>query len=152
MDSKKIQKYSDKNIDQLKGTAQKWFNKFIRLRDTDENGNGFCISSGKPLKYGHPNCHAGHYYPSTVSELKFNEDNVNLQSKGDNYYKHSNAIEYGKKLVEKIGQERMDRLRFIADHYKRISFKWDRVSLIEIIETYKEKCKELAKEKNFKVK
>ena len=82
MKSTTIQKYQKKSISQLIKTAERYFNKFIRLRDTDENGYGQCISSGQPLRYGTPECQAGHYFPAgKFSSLRFNEDNVNLQGK-----------------------------------------------------------------------
>ena len=136
------------SIPRLLDIAKRHFNLFIRLRDTDENGVGYCISSGKILIVPSTNAHAGHFYPSTVSNLRFNEDNVHLQSKGDNYFKHSNALEYRKNLIKKIGQERVDRLDFLADYYKKHGHKWDRFTLIDVIETYKEKVKLLKKQKN----
>ena len=71
MEVKIIQKYSGKSISALKSLAEKHFNKFIRYRDTDDNGFGRCISSGQPLKVPSRNAHAGHFYSSgKYPELK----------------------------------------------------------------------------------
>ena len=131
--------------------AQKEFNKFIRLRDCDEYGFAKCISSGQPLKYGTANYQAGHYYPTTVQNIRFNEDNVHGQGKSDNYYKSGNQVEYRKRLIDKIGAERLEALDNLADYYKRKRHKWDRFTLLDKIETYRKKCKEIAKTKMFKV-
>lgn len=152
MTVKDIKKYQSWNISKLLGRAEFYFNLFIRLRDTDESGFGFCISSGQPLKIPSHKAHAGHFYPGgKVGQLRFNEDNVHLQGKKDNFFEHSNALEYRKRLIRKIGEERVKILDLKADAAKRENFKWDRFFLIETIVKYREKCKELAKTKNFKV-
>lgn len=50
------------------------FNKFIRNRDSEEDGFT-CIScrQWKPINQ----LNAGHYYSCKVENLRFNEDNVN---------------------------------------------------------------------------
>ena len=150
MQAGRIKKYSRKSIPELRKRATYWFNQYIRLRDTDENGYGKCISSGRPLKLGETNCQAGHFFPAGhYPTLAYNEDNVHLQSKSDNYFKSGNLIEYRKNLEKKIGKERLEKLYFKAENYRRNGFKWDRFYLVEVIETYKQKCKEIKKTKNF---
>ncbi|WP_069676990.1 recombination protein NinG [Formosa sp. Hel1_33_131] len=145
MDSKTIQKYRDKSVSQLLKIATTHFNKYIRYRDTDANGFGRCISSGQPLQVPSSNAHAGHFYSGgKFPQLKFNEDNVHLQGKSDNYFNGGNQLQYRKNLIKKIGLKRVEELDMLADISKRSSFKWDRFSLIEIIETYKEKFKAVA--------
>ena len=111
MESSVIQKYKNKTVSHLLNIATKHFNLFIRLRDTDENGFGRCISSGQPLRVPSSNAHAGHFYSGgKYPELKFNEDNVHLQGKSDNYFNGGNQLEYRKNLVKKIGIERVEQL------------------------------------------
>ena len=146
-----IKKYSKKSYSQLHARAKFWFHKFIRLRDTDDLGYGLCISSGQSLKYGTEECQAGHWFPAGHYKLlEFNEDNVNLQGLSDNYYKSGAGPMYRINLVKKIGSERVEELERIALISKRTTFKEDRVLMIEIIETYKLKVKELSKSKMFK--
>ena len=138
MDIKTIKKYNGRSISWLKAKATTVFNAYIRKRDTDDNGYGRCISSGVPLKVPSQNAQAGHFYSGGhYPELKFNEDNVHLQGKSDNYFKSGNLIEYRKQLIKKIGLKRVEKLDFIADKSKKQSFKWDRFFLIEVIEKYK---------------
>jgi len=147
-----LKKYRDKKYAALHKTAKEWFHKFIRLRDTDENGIGYCISSGRIVKYGTNNCQAGHFYPAgSFKSIEFNENNVHVQSLSDNYYRSANLNEYRPNLIKKIGQPEFDNLVYLAQLSKATRFKEDRFLMIEVIETYKVKVKELAKCKNFKI-
>ena len=148
MTTETIKKYKSKSIINLKAIAQKYFNLFIRLRDTDENGTGICISSGNYLKVPSENAHAGHFYSAGgYPNLRFNEDNCHLQGKSDNYFKSGNLLEYRKNLIKKIGEEKVRVLDVKAADYKRNGYKWDRFFLIETIEKYKVKSQELKKTK-----
>ena len=148
MTTETIKKYKSKSLNNLKVIAQKHFNLFIRLRDTDENGTGVCISSGKYLKVPSENTHAGHFYSAGgYPNLRFNEDNCHLQGKSDNYFKSGNLLEYRKNLIKKIGIQKVEVLDMKAADYKRNGYKWDRFFLIETIEKYKIKSQELQKTK-----
>jgi hypothetical protein len=151
MDANIINKYSNKSYSALHRTAKRWFHKFIKLRDTDDNGYGNCIATGQKLMYGTEMAQAGHYFAAgKYKSLEFNEDNVHLQSKQDNYYGHDFAA-YSVNLIEKIGFDRFEKLNQLSLISKREAFKEDRFLMIDIIEKYKAKVKELAKEKMFKV-
>lgn len=133
MNAKIIKKYSKYEIKQLLKMAERWCNKYIRFRDEGAK----CISCDNP------GTEAGHYYSAGhYSTLRFNEININLQCSRCNRHLHGNLIEYRKGLVEKIGEEGVKELDDLVAAYKRISFKWDRFTLIETIEKYKQKCKE----------
>ena len=152
MDAKIIRKYEKKSYSQLHKVAKTWFHKFIRLRDTDDLGYGRCISSGQTLKYGTENCQAGHLFSAGKYKiLEFNENNVNLQGRSDNYFNHGNEAQYTINLIRKIGHKRVRDLHQLAGISNRTPFKEDRFLMIEIIEKYKIKVKELAKTKMFKV-
>lgn len=151
MDITQIKKYANKKYSTLHKRAKHYFHLYVRLRDTDENGYGNCIATGKPLTFGTKEAQAGHYFAAgKYKSLEFNEDNVHLQSLQDNYYGHDFAS-YQVNLIKKIGQERFDKLCLLANISKRQVFKEDRFLMIEIIETYKAKIKELIKTKNFEL-
>ena len=153
MNAKTLQKYRNKTKTQLKNRAKHYFHKYIRLRDTDDFGYGTCISSGRMLRYGTESAQAGHFYSAGhYPALEFDEDNVHLQSKADNYFKSGNLIEYRKVLSAKIGEERLKRLDLKAEQNKHKAFRVTREYYIDLIETYKKKVKELSKEKMFEVK
>lgn len=148
MDVKLIKKYSKYSVSQLLDKATKVFNEFIRLRDSKPIGDGkrwgYCISSGRRLIVPHKNSHAGHFYSGgKFPLLRFDEDNVHLQGKSDNYFNSGNENDYRRNLIKKIGRDRVERLDKIAAWDKRTSTKWDRFHLIEIIEKYKIKVKQI---------
>jgi hypothetical protein len=150
IEQKTISKYKGKTVANLKVIAQKWFNTYIRYRDTDENGFGRCISSGQTLKIPSKNAQAGHFYAAGPNQaLRYNEDNCHLQGLSDNYFKSGNQLEYRRNLINKIGEEKVLKLDEIAAYWKGKPYRFDRFTLIEIIERYKFKAKELKKTKNF---
>jgi len=121
-------KYNKKTLSQLKALATANFNRFIRERDKDCG----CISCGGKVKQ------AGHFYSAgQYPELRYNEDNVHGQCVHCNYFLSGNLNEYRKRLEEKVGKERLEKLDFEADYYRRNGYKWNRFFLIEIIEKYK---------------
>jgi hypothetical protein len=131
-------KAKKKGLDELKTlsdylkTAQKIFNTFIRLRDANEP----CISCQKPLRKG--NTDAGHFYPTTKSFLRFNEDNVNAQcSRPCNKDMHGNLHEYRINLIKKIGLEKVEWLD--NNRIQKSNYTID--SLKELIKKYRLKIK-----------
>lgn len=137
MQSKTIQKYKKYTIPQLKEKATRVFNKFIRVRDS-KNGYFTCISCKRTLQVKGKQCQAGHFYSGgKYPELKFNENNVHAQCLQCNYFEHGNLNLYRQNLIKKIGVEAVEELDMIVNKAKKVSFKWDRFYLIEIIGKYK---------------
>lgn len=121
-----IQKYSKLSTSNLKARAIRVFNKWIRERDKEEP----CICCGK---FGA--LQAGHFYSAgKYNHMRFNPDNVHGQLKGCNYFKSGNLLEYRKRLIEKIGEERVKKLDRLAE--QRGAHRTDRYLLIETIEKY----------------
>lgn len=119
-----INKYKGKSVPQLIKIATKHFNAYIRERD---KGRG-CISCGGPVE------NAGHYLSAGHNAIhRFNEKNVHGQCIRCNKWLHGNLIEYRRGLVKKIGEDSVSVLEGNAKH----PFRWDRFSLIDIIEKYK---------------
>ena len=118
------------NQDWLK-IAQTHFNHFIRLRD---KGNP-CVSCGNEIKGV---THASHYLSSGGhSSTRFNEDNTHSSCFKCNVMLSSNAIEYRRRLIEKIGIERVEHIEKLSQEHKR----WELSEIKEIIRIYKEKVK-----------
>lgn len=127
MTSETIKKYDKYSVAQLKAKAQVVFNKWIRERDKCMP----CINCGKQTKL-----QAGHFYPAgSYNALRFDEDNVHGECLHCNYFNsQSHSYGYAVNLPDRIGVDRMEALKRRA--VKR-AFKWDRFSLISIIEKYK---------------
>lgn len=112
--------------------AQTAFNAFIRERDKDEP----CISCGR---FHEGQYHAGHYRTTGANpELRFDEDNVHKQCAPCNNHLSGNIENYTPRLIEKIGQERFDRL--MGSHELP---KWKREDYERIRDHYRKKLKEL---------
>ena len=121
--------YLNKTIPQLKAIAVTHFHKYIRNRDRGKP----CISCGKITTL-----QAGHYYSAGQHpSLRFDPDNVWGQCLHCNFYKHGNLINYYHNLIDRIGIERVEGLKFQVDLARRSRFKWNKFYLIEIIEKYK---------------
>ena len=131
-----------KSLPQLKQEATAVFNEFIRLRDAGGASHFKCISSGRilPVEY----MEAGHYFNTGHYDgLRFDEENVHGQSHFDNCFLYGNFEGYTQGLIDKIGIKRLDALKQRAEYYRMHGYKFTRSELIEIIEKYKQKIKEL---------
>lgn len=118
---------------ELMKLAQVVFNKFIRLRDKEEN----CISCDTPMKGRKGD--ASHYYATTYTYLRFNEDNVHLSCVTCNQFKHGNLLEYTPRLINKIGEYRVQWLH----HNRHNKLELSNDDLRDLIKLYKEKIKML---------
>lgn len=117
--------------------AQKWFNKFIRLRDKYAN----CICCDRE-RTANIQWHAGHFLTTGARpEHRFNEDNCHKQTSYCNNHLSGNVAEYRKRLIGLIGIERVEALE--QDH-KPKNYTID--DLKDIIAKYKRKCRELETE------
>jgi hypothetical protein len=82
-----------------KSEAQRWFNKYIRLRDADLP----CISC---QRFHTGQYHAGHYRTVGASpELRFDERNVHKQCAPCNNHLSGNIVNYRSGLIGRIGIE-----------------------------------------------
>jgi len=130
-----------KTLPKLKAELQKVFNKFIRLRDS-EDGYFTCIACGDVKSVDQIN--AGHFYAvKGYDSMRFNEDNVNSECVSCNCFNESHLIGYAINLKEKIGEDRINYLHSIAKDYKKNGYKWCRVDLTDMIAEYKNDVKEL---------
>lgn len=122
-------KYRTKTLSQLKATAVRHFHKFIRERDQGKP----CVSCGS-----YNTSDASHFYSAgNFPETRFNPDNVHLSCRKCNYFLSGNLIPYRIELINRIGQDRFNKLEMTNQMSKRNRFKWDRFFLIEVIEKYK---------------
>lgn len=111
------------------------FNTYIRKRDENQN----CISCDTPMKNRKGD--ASHYYPTTYTGLRFNEDNVHLSCVTCNQFKHGNLQEYRPRLIAKIGLCRVTQL----DNLRHSKLELSIEEIQEMIAEYKFKTKELKK-------
>ena len=114
--------------------TQKIFNEFIRERDKRDGCNSCPKGPNDALAW-----HAGHYRSvAAASHLRFNEDNCHKQCSECNTHKSGNAVEYRKRLVEKIGENRV-----LALEHDNTPRKWTREELKQMRTDLKKRIKEL---------
>jgi hypothetical protein len=112
--------------------AQAVFNKFIRMRDDKEP----CISCGR---YHQGQYHAGHYRTvGAAPELRFNELNVYKQCAPCNNHLSGNLIEYRRRLVAKIG---IDKVEWLEGPHEAKKYTIEEIQAIK--KEYQQKIKEL---------
>ena len=82
-------------------TLDKWFSRFIRLRDSDENGVFQCISCGKYKNFGKMD--AGHFINRRKMSVRWYEQNVNGQCSSCNRFNEGEQAGYEEGLNKKYG-------------------------------------------------
>ena len=118
------------------------FSKYIRLRDSDDNGSCTCISCNlvMPWKF----MHNGHYINRGHKSTRFDERNCNAQCVKCNMYSDGNLENYKRGLIKKYGvkviSELEDKKKIISDNKS--------ADYVFMIDYYKEKVKQLLKEKS----
>ena len=130
--NKAVKEFRENDKGWLLKLAQQTFNKFIRLRDKDLP----CISCGttNDIQY-----HCGHYKPAGgYSYLRFDERNCHKQCVKCNNFLSGNLAEYRIALIKKIGIKEVEKLEQ-PNQLKT----WTVEELKEIINTYKDKTKQL---------
>jgi len=117
-----------------KNKLQKYFNKFIRIRDVKKG----CISCGTSLE--NSKYDAGHFWEkSRYPFLRFDENNCFGQCVRCNKHRGSNAHEYRLRITERITP---DQLMYLDDHrWHKLELTVDQIE--QKIEFYKQKIKQL---------
>jgi len=131
--TKKRMKEDLKTLQDWLKETQTIFNKYVRLRDSGLT----CVSCDKPINGVK---HASHYLSSGGhSAVRFHEDNVWVSCYKCNVMLSGNQIEYRKRLIKKIGVERVEWLEENGNQVK----KWTIEELKELIKEYKTKVRQL---------
>ena len=120
----KVQHKADK--ERIKPKA-KWLaelqtlvNKYVRLRDASHG----CISCDKPSSWA-GQWHASHYYSRGHSaNLRFNLWNIHKSCSECNVHLRGNIAQYTPRLIEKIGQKKMDWLQANKSQPKSYDVAW----------------------------
>lgn len=124
-----------KNVTALKADAQKEVNAYVRARDQGLP----CISCGKPWQ---PDFQAGHYRSrGAAGHLALDPRNIHGQCVQCNLHKHSNAVEYRIRLVDRCGVALVEALE--SDNEP---LKLDRAALRQIRVIYKGLARDIKKE------
>lgn len=125
----------------LYGILDRWFSKFIRLRDADEHGVCRCITCGT-FHFWNKDIHAGHYVQRNRVATRWDEKNVNAQCCQCNTFNEGRQDEHGKAIDRKYGKGTAEYLMIIGmARGSKVSEEWLKIKIKE----YKEKVKKLIK-------
>lgn len=132
-----MKKYKSTDLAKLKRKLEGIFNEYIRRRDC-VGGYGLCISCNKPYQY--EKLQAGHFWSKgAYPAIRYDERNVHSQCAGCNLFRHGNHGEYRLGLIQKIGQEEVDKL----EQDRNLARKYTVSELVDLIELYEKKIEEL---------
>lgn len=130
-DTRPLTKHRKESLPELLARAEKVFNARIRKRDAKSDGTFRCISCSK--WHSAKEMDAGHFISKKQSSVRFNELNVWGQCHECNRMKDGNYKLYRQSLIDTIGLSLTEHLEWSSKQ----PFKWDRESLLKLIEKYK---------------
>ncbi|MFS8160063.1 MAG: recombination protein NinG, partial [Candidatus Roizmanbacteria bacterium] len=131
-----------RSVRTLKGILWSWVSKYVRLRDSDENGFGKCITCDNIEYWKYAD--AGHFRPRKHTSTFVHEKNLSSQCKSCNQIKGGREKEHGEALDNKWGEGTAEMLIKLSHEPKR----FNQEELEELIEHYKAEVVKLLKTKN----
>lgn len=120
----------------------KVFSNYIRLRDSDENGNCSCITCGYTGYFSRFDC--GHGIPRQHKATKFHEQNNHAQCKRCNAFEGGKREIYKEEINKRYGRQTWEKLEIMS----RMTCKRDSFEILIMTEHYKKLVAQLRKEKN----
>lgn len=111
----KLAKKSKTKISTLKNKLWAIVSKRIKERD-----RYICFTSG--VKVEGSNAHCGHGIPDSISggRLRYHPKNLHCQSYRENIHASGNGGTYYRNQVKKYGQQTMDELYALKEHYIKV--------------------------------
>ena len=131
----RVDKEKSKTVSEHSAEAKVIMQKYARLRDR----NLGCCSCDKPKEWS-GQWHGSHYRPATNSAIRFNLWNINKSCSVCNNHKSGNHAGYTPKLIEKIGQDKVDWLNS-QNQVVKYSIEY----LVRLKKIFKEKIRRLEK-------
>lgn len=113
------------------------FSKFIRLRDSDKDGNCKCITCGLVRHWTKMDC--GHGIPRQHKATKFSELNNHAQCKRCNGFEGGKREVYKEEVDKRYGAGTWDKLELAS----RMTFKRTQYEIDTMTEFYKQEVKRL---------
>lgn len=128
-------------IAKLKAKLDTIFSQYIRLRDSNDEGLGQCITCGIWVPYKQAD--AGHFMTRNHLATRFHERNVHLQCKGCNGPRGGMQYEHGKQIDAKYGAGTAEKLAWTSKQNTRI----DRGTYMILIDLYTKQVAKLKAQK-----
>ena len=121
----------------LKNKCWKLFSEYVRRKDADEGGTNECYTCGQLSHWKELQC--GHAIPGRHNAVLFDEEICRPQCPRDNVWMGGRYEVFAAKLIRENGLEWFESKLAGA----RQVVKYTRSDLEDLIETYKQKIKEL---------
>lgn len=115
----------------------KIFSDYIRQRNADQFGVAECYTCGKRDSYKRLQC--GHFQSRKHYSTRWDEINCQVQCAGCNVFRYGEQYKFGLRLDQDFGEGTAEKLLNKAKEIEKLS----NVDLLEMIETYQQKIKEL---------
>lgn len=111
-----------KPLSSYKAKLWKIFSEFIRLRDSNLDGQAMCVTCDKwmPWKEGQ----AGHFIQGRTNGILFDERNVHFQCAPCNIWKHGNLENYYPFMMDKYSQSVIDDLKRLKRQLVKLDSTW----------------------------
>lgn len=131
------------NLDKQLDTV---FSKYIRLKYTDEDGNGNCFTCDDRYQFHFLQC--GHFIKRAITLYRHDKNNARIQCKDCNEFKAGNMEVYEDRLIDEIGIVKVAEMKFktTQDFAGFTNFE-KRQMLFNL----RKQCRELLKDKNFNI-
>ena len=130
MAKKKRKKKSTKK--KLKDQAWKLFSRYVRLRDSDDEGFCNCVTCG--VKDYWKNMQAGHAIGGRTNALLFDEEIVNAQCRACNIFRGGQYEKYAIVMIDRHGLDKYRQMVNKKHEIKRFTEK----ELYELVQKFKE--------------
>ncbi len=99
--------------------TDKWFSKFIRLRDADSNGFCTCITCGQIRHWKALDC--AHWIKRQHMATRYNDKNCAAQCKHCNAFEQGRSAEHEKYIIKTYGMDTRDLLKSGERNYSKHS-------------------------------
>lgn len=103
-----LKKDTKPNVSKLKKRADQAWSQYIRLRDSDKDGLGICITCG--VRKHWKELQNGHFVSRQVNVLRYDPENCNSQCYSCNVMRYGEQYKYAKELDLKYGDGTADKL------------------------------------------
>lgn len=123
------EKSLSKLVKELDAVVSKW----VRYSHANKDGICTCYTCGHQVEA--KKIHCGHYISRFYKATRWDLNNLRPQCMMDNLWKRGDLVTFRENLVKEIGLATVEKM----EASRKLSFKLDRVWLIEQIDTYQQK-------------
>lgn len=137
--------HKSKRLSDAKRTADKWFSLYIRLRDSDSNGYGTCITCKKKKPWRNFDC--GHFQSRRFINTRYEEKNAHSQCVHCNHHGSGEQFIYAKEINAMYGKGTANALEEKARGMQKMT----KQDVMEIAREFKSMAEELAEQKGIQI-